>query len=58
MMNPVQLTINVSLYQQGMGGRIEFREELQLPDTDFLGMAAILSKFHALAEEIKSRVNK
>lgn len=56
---PIRIEINVSIIQEQMGyARIQLSENLQLPQTDFLGLAAIMKKFHDLAEEITKAAQK
>jgi hypothetical protein len=52
---PITMTINVRLYQQGYGGTISVEEQIELPSTDFLGLAKIMSRFHELAREIQNQ---
>lgn len=54
-MIPLELRINVSLNQPAMGGRIQLEENLELPATDFQGIAAIMAQFHNLIAEIKKQ---
>lgn len=51
--NQIQIEINVRISQPNYyGGQIHLSETLQVPDTDFLGLAAIMKRFHDLAEEL------
>ena len=52
----IQIEISVRITQHGFSsGQIHYgiSEILQLPSTDFLGLVAIMKRFHDLAEEIK-----
>ncbi len=55
MTNLIRMTINVGLYQEGGGGQIRVEENLDIPATDFMGLAAIMSRFHELAREIRKQ---
>jgi len=52
MQPPARLSVNISLQQDGGGGRIYSNEEIELPAMDFLGFAAVMKRFHDLVEEI------
>ena len=56
---PITVEINVRISQQPFGaGNIVLTETLQLPETDFLGFAAIMKRFHDLAHEIGDQKRK
>lgn len=56
---PIQLEISVRISQPNFGsGQIHLNETLELPQTDFLGLAAIMKKFHDLAMEITAASGK
>ena len=53
---PIEITIDVRIRQQTMGyGEIHLNETIQVPETDFLGLAAIMKRFHDLAVEIQAK---
>ena len=54
MMPPIQMYINITL-SQNYGGQIRVEETIELPQTDFMGLAAIMSRFHELAKEIQAQ---
>jgi len=50
---PIQIEISVRISQPNFGsGQIHLNETLELPQTDFLGLAGIMKRFHDLAQEI------
>jgi hypothetical protein len=55
MSEPIRMSINIQLYQPGSGGNIRVEEVIELPITDFMGLAGIMSRFHELAKEIKQQ---
>ena len=48
----LRIEVNVSQSSYGSGG-LHLREEIEIPEADFLEMAKILGQFHDLAEKIK-----
>ena len=54
MADKYRVDISISLQQADYhGGRLEIRESLDLPAANFFEMAAILGRFHELAESLK-----
>ena len=53
--NQIEVTINIAIRQPPGygGGQIEIRENITMCSMGFLEMAAVLAKFHELAESLK-----
>lgn len=49
-----ELELYVAIRQVGGGGYLEIREKEHIDATGFLEIAGVLSKFHELAEKMKS----
>jgi hypothetical protein len=54
-MNKLELSINVSVYQQSTGGRLEVKQKFTLGPGDFTEICKILGQFHDLAEKIRKQ---
>lgn len=49
----LELNVTVSIRQPHMGGQIMIQEQFEIRQTDFLGMASLMKRFHDLVTEIK-----
>lgn len=52
----MEIEINVRIHQtRPMYGSIQLNETIKFPEADFMGIAAIMKRFHDLAEELKKQ---
>lgn len=53
-MNPIEISITVTLYQPGVCGNIRLEENMKLhPAASFMDVANIMKQFHDLAVAIR-----
>ncbi len=52
-MEPLEVRINVEIYQRSGGGTLRVSESVELPARGFLELCSVLAQFHALSESLR-----